>query len=187
MQRRAPVERCDLCSLELGPVHPHLLELTSRRLLCSCDACALLFCGQERRYRRVPRTIEQLRDFRLSDEQWEGLRLPINLAFFVYNSSNGRVMALYPSPAGATESLLPLEPWEALVEENTVLRTLQADVEALLVNRVGEARDYYRVPIDECYRLVGLIRAGWRGLSGGPEVWDEITRFFARLGEQAGA
>ena len=33
---------------------------------------------------------------------------------------------------------------------------------------------YYIVPIDECYRLVGLIRMHWRGLSGGTEVWKEI-------------
>ena len=37
------------------------------------------------------------------------------------------------------------------------------------------------MPIDECYKLVGLIRTHWRGLSGGDEVWDEIARFFDRL------
>ena len=38
------------------------------------------------------------------------------------------------------------------------------------MNRVGEAREYYRVGIDECYRLVGLIRialAGALGRGGG--------------------
>ena len=57
--------------------------------------------------------------------------------------------------------------------------TLEPDVEALLVNRIGEARECYRVGIDECYKLVGLIRTHWRGLSGGQAVWDEIGRFFA--------
>ncbi len=33
---------------------------------------------------------------------------------------------------------------------------MQPDVEALLVNRVGAARDISRVPIDECYKLVGI-------------------------------
>ena len=78
-----------------------------------------------------------------------------------------RVVALYPSPAGATESLVTPEAWEALVAENPVLRDFEPDVEALLVNRVGEARECYRVGIDECYKLVGLIRTHWRGLSGG--------------------
>jgi hypothetical protein len=55
------------------------------------------------------------------------------------------------------------------------------DVEALLVNRVGAARDYFIVPIDECYKLVGLIRLHWRGLSGGAVVWGEIGRFFDEL------
>ena len=43
----------------------------------------------------------------------------------------------------------------------------------------------YRVPIDECYKLVGLIRTHWRGLSGGTEVWEEIGRFFDELRERA--
>jgi hypothetical protein len=37
------------------------------------------------------------------------------------------------------------------------------------------------VPIDECYRLVGLIRVHWKGLSGGSEVWREIRKFFDSL------
>ena len=60
-----------------------------------------------------------------------------------------------------------------------MLRDLEPDVEALLVNRVGGARDYFRVGIDECYKLVGVIRTKWRGLSGGQDVWDEIGRLFA--------
>jgi Ni,Fe-hydrogenase III large subunit len=64
------------------------------------------------------------------------------------------------------------------------------DIEALLVNRVGYAHDlsraeYYIAPIDECYRLVGLIRANWKGLSGGSEVWSEIGRFFSGLRSMA--
>src|SRR5262249_60638815 len=98
----------------------------------------------------------------------------------------GRGVAVYPSPAGGTESLLTLETWNQLEEENPVLRELEPDVEALLVNRVGRARDHYRVPIDACYRLVGLIRANWRGLSGGAEVWDEIRQFFDGLNQKSG-
>jgi hypothetical protein len=41
------------------------------------------------------------------------------------------------------------------------------------------------VPIDECYKLVGLIRAHWRGLSGGTEVWREIQSFFSALKKRA--
>ncbi len=41
------------------------------------------------------------------------------------------------------------------------------------------------MPIDLCYRLVGLIRAQWRGFSGGAEVWDAIDRFYADLDARA--
>src|SRR5437764_14437845 len=104
---RAARERCELCDAELAPAHAHLLELSTRQLACACDACAILFSGQAgARYRRVPRRARFLADFRLSDETWNDLRLPINLAFFVNHTAAGRVVALYPSPAGATEGLL---------------------------------------------------------------------------------
>jgi hypothetical protein len=185
-RERAQDHRCELCGLALASEHSHLLEPASRRLLCSCDACAVLFSGrQDTRFRRVPRDSTHLTDFQLSDAQWEDLRLPINLAFFVSSTPAERVIAMYPSPAGATESLLPLEAWHALVKENPILAELEPDVEALLTNRVGTAREYYRTPIDECYKLVGLIRAHWRGLSGGAEVWDEVARFFTGLKQRS--
>src|SRR5207237_10840384 len=99
----------------------------------------------------------------------------------------GRVAALYPSPAGATEALPPPDAWEALAEDNPVLRTLEPDVEALLVNRLGEAPEHYRVGVDVCYALVGLVRTHWRGLSEGKAVWEEIARFFAGLKGRSGA
>ena len=49
----------------------------------------------------------------------------------------------------------------------------------------GFARDeYYLAPIDACYELVGRIRMQWRGLGGGTEVWEEITRFMTQLGDR---
>ncbi len=117
----------------------------------------------------------------MTDAAWEDLLIPINLAFFFRSSATGRVVAAYPSPAGATESLLTLEAWQQLEEQNPILKELEPDVEALLVNRVGQAREIFRVPIDECYKLVGIIRANWRGLSGGSEVWTAIEAFRADL------
>lgn len=185
MRPRPPAERCDLCSAILAPEHEHLLELASRQLQCSCGPCALLFSGQESaRFRRVPAVLEALPTFRLTDAQWDNLLVPIGMAYFCHNSAAGKVQAFYPSPAGATESLLSLEAWQELAEQNAILKELAPDVEALLVNRVNAARDYYRVSIDECYKLVGLIRLHWRGLSGGAEVWSQITQFFARLRER---
>jgi hypothetical protein len=182
--KRAAIERCELCSAGLGGDHQHLVEPLSRKLLCACDPCAILFSQQDRKYRRVPKRIRYLADFRLTDAQWESLMIPINMAFFFHSSSAGRVIAFYPSPAGPTESLLALDSWEELVEQNPLLKTLEPDVEALLVNRVSrEAKpaEYYLAPIDQCYGLTGLIRARWRGLSGGSEVWEEIAGFFEQL------
>jgi hypothetical protein len=168
VRQRAVAERCELCSAELRSEHEHLVEPATRQMVCACQACAILFSGKANtRYRRVPRRIRYLSNFQLTDAQWESLLIPINMAFFFHSSAAGRVLALYPSPAGATESLIELEWWP--------------DTEALLVNRVRGAAEYYLLPIDECYKLVGFIRTYWHGLSGGTEVWEAIGKFFAGL------
>jgi hypothetical protein len=183
---RAAVERCEMCSAELPPEHEHLVEPLARQMICACQACAILFSSKgETKYRRVPRSVRYLSNFQLTDAQWESLMIPINMAFFFQSSATARVVCLYPSPAGPTESLLDLESWEEILQSNPVLLDMKPDTEALLVNRVRGASDYYLLPIDECYKLVGLIRARWHGLSGGTEVWDEIKTFFAELREKA--
>jgi Family of unknown function (DUF5947) len=185
--RKAARHRCELCSAELADKHSHLVELASRRLCCACEPCAILFTNPAApKYRRVPRRVECLTDFRLTELQWQALQLPINLAFFLHSTAAGRVVAFYPSPAGATEALPPPDAWQDLIDENPCLRHLEPDVEALLVHRLGEAPEYYRVGVDVCYELVGLVRVHWRGLSGGTAVWKEISRFFTSLKEQGG-
>ena len=175
-----------MCSVELADEHQHLIEPLSRQLVCACDACAILFDGDvEKKYKRVPRRIRFLPDFHLTDGRWDDLRLPIQLAFFFESTPDAKVVALYPSPAGPTESLLSLDAWDEIVRENPILKKMEADTEALLVSRVGENHAYYIVPVDECYKLVGLIRTHWRGLSGGTEVWREILGFFASLKERS--
>jgi hypothetical protein len=190
-RKRANVEKCEMCSRELAAEHQHLLEPTSRKMVCACEACAILFsAGAGLRYKRIPRDVRFLRDFRLTDAQWDGLMIPIEMAFLFFSTPHGKTMAYYPSPAGATESLLSLETWNDVVAENPVLQQLQPDVEALLVNRVGSSRgvepEFYGVPIDKCFELVGLIRVHWRGLSGGTEVWKEVGQFFAEMKRRAG-
>lgn len=183
---RVEVERCELCSASLAQQHRHLLETASRKIACACDACALRFQNViEGRFKLIPRDIRALPNFQIADADWDALALPINLAFFFYSSGSGKMTAMYPSPGGATESLLPLRAWETLAARNSALSRLQPDVEALLANRVGVNRAYFIAPIDKCYELVGTIRAHWKGLSGGEEVWREIDKFFARLQQSA--
>lgn len=177
-------EQCDLCNEPIPPEHRHLLEVSTREMRCVCRPCSILFdseAASEGRYRLIPDRHLFLEDFEMSDVQWESLRVPVDMAFFFYSTPAGRVVAFYPSPMGPTESLLKLSAWEELEAHNPVLKGMERDVEALLVNRVRGARGHFLVPMDECYSLVGLIRMRWRGLSGGREVWEEIERFFEEL------
>lgn len=156
--------------------------MENRQIVCACDPCALRFENVPGgRFKLIPRDAQALPDFRITDGEWEGLGLPINLAFLSYNTSYGKMLALYPSPAGAAEASLPSIAWEALTANNPALARMESDVEALLVNRVRTAREYYLAPIDTCFRLVGLIRMHWRGIHGGDTVWQQIDEFFARL------
>jgi hypothetical protein len=183
-----PREHCDLCDAALPAQHRHLIDPVSRRLICACQACSLLFPrGSDTKYKSVPRTVRSFENFRLTDGQWESLLIPIGLAFFVKSSAEDRVIALYPSPAGSTESLLSLDSWAGIVDDNPMLAGIESDVEALLVNRLDQPAEYYLAPIDKCYELVGLIRANWHGLSGGAEMWAKTRQFFAELKESAGA
>ena len=156
-------------------------------MLCACRPCSILFPSDSpgARFRLIPETCRYLDGFELDDEVWDGLRVPVELAFFFHSTAVGRVVVFYPGPAGATESQLPLPEWAALVARNPVLRELEPDVEALLVNRTHGAREYWIAPVDVCYRLVGVIRTHWRGLGGGEEVWREIDGFFDELRARA--
>jgi hypothetical protein len=173
---RDAAERCDSCGVPLSAAHAHLFEPSARRVRCACERCARLGLWLE-----IPRHARSLPGFQMTDAQWDDLMIPIALAFFSYCSHAGRVVAFYPGPAGAAESTMGLDTWREIAEANFDLLVMQPDVEALLVNRVGSAREYFLVPIDECYRLVGLIRIHWRGLSGGSLVWGAIADFFDQL------
>ena len=177
-------EQCDLCAAPVPPGHRHIVDLTDRRLMCACRACALLFDSDAAgggHLRLVPTRRRRLDAFALDDERWARLRIPVDMAFFFRNTEAERVSAFYPSPAGPTESLLELEAWTELEAANPVLSEMAPDVEALLVSRARDMREHWLVPIDDCYELVGLIRTRWRGFGGGEEVWAAIDRFFADL------
>ena len=174
VKKRENLERCDLCASAITDAHPHLFDSTSRRVVCACRPCSILFGNDAAlRFRLVPERVRQLRDFQISDADWASLMIPITLAFFVRSSSDGRVRAFYPSPGGPTESELEIDLWPEVAFE--------PDVEALLVNRLRGSSEAFIVPIDRCYKLVGIIRTRWRGLSGGADVWKEIARFFEEL------
>ena len=117
----------------------------------------------------------------LSDEMWAGLQIPIGLAFFLRSTTTGAVVGLYPSPAGATECELDLESWDRLVAANPVLDDLDPDAEALIVNRLATPHLHAIAPLDDCYRLVGIIKATWEGISGGAAMEAAVQRYFDEL------
>ena len=183
-----PRQHCEFCDVPIAETHSHVVGVEKRELLCVCRACYLLFTSSgaaQGRFRAVTERYTHAPEFVLSAAQWDEFRIPVGIAFFFYNSSQNRLVALYPSPAGATEANLPSSAWQEVVKANPVLESLQPDVEALLVSRLPGRSDAFIVPIDACYELVGKIRRHWRGFGGGERAWSEIESFFASLRERA--
>ena len=189
----AAQEKCDFCGALIPAEHRHFADLTQMRFLCACELCAVrqAECGE---FKPLPQRQLRLEGFHLPDELWRRFQIPVEMAFFTFSSLRQRVLAFYPAPTGATESELRLDAWAELVASNPVLRQLTPDLEALLINRTalrteredgGAAPACYLVPIDTCYRLVGLIRTSWHGISGGQEVFETIRDFFAALKERS--
>ena len=176
----ASQEYCDLCGTTVPDDHRHMLELVERQIVCVCESCWALRSGDVQ-YRPVGTRTLWLEDFELPEDVWASFRIPIGLAFFLHSSATGGVAALYPSPAGATESELELSSWERLRELNPVLGELEPDAEALIVNRMAETPAFAIAPIDRCYMLVGLIKVSWEGISGGSAVERAVARFFEEL------
>jgi Family of unknown function (DUF5947) len=179
-----PEERCDLCGIEVPSEHEHLLHLGERRILCVCATCWAQRSGDPE-LRPSGNRVVWLEDFKLPDELWARLEVPIGLAFFLYSSSVSGMVGMYPSPAGATESELELSAWEELRELNPELESLEPDAEALVVNRITDAPQFAIAPIDECYALVGAIKLSWEGISGGTAIEREVPAFFDRLRKRA--
>lgn len=179
-----PGEACEMCGEVLADDHPHVVDLDERGLLCVCRACYLLFTHEGAaggRYRAVPDRYLYLPDFALDGSQWDALQIPVGVAFFFRNSRLGRVAAFYPSPGGATESLLDLEAWDDVTARHPALGDLAPDVEAVLLRHSEEGSECYIVPIDACYELVGIVRKHWKGFDGGAEARAAIDAFFGSL------
>lgn len=174
-------ERCDLCGLVLSMTHEHLFDVERRRLQCACTACSVLFDATAGKRRRVRRRCLRLEAFRMSDAQWEALEVPVGLAFFSYSSSLRNVIAAYPGPAGAVESVVAEAAWADLVRDNAVLAEIEADTAAFLVDRLSAEPSYHVLSIDECYRLTGLVRKRWHGLTGGDGPLHAVSEFLSAL------
>jgi hypothetical protein len=186
-QQLAPGEQCEMCTVPIGPQHAHIADVPDHRLLCTCRPCYLLFsteAASRGHYRAVPENYRFNRDFSMSSAQWESLGIPVNLAFLFHQTDQDKNVAFYPSPGGATESLLDLASWDEVVAADPLLGKLIPDVEAVLLRRLDDGFECYLVPIDSCYELVGIVRQYWEGFAGGEEVWGRIDAFFAEVLER---
>ncbi len=183
-----PGERCEMCSAPVADEHQHVVDVHSRSLMCTCRPCYLLFTDHQAdlRYRAVPDRYVSFPGFRLAQADWDDLQIPVGLAFLFHNSVQDRVVAFYPSPAGATESELSMTAWDRVLASNPGLDTVLPDVEALLVRGSGRPSiaggfTCTVVPIDSCYELVGRMRLTWRGFDGGQEARAALDEFFAMV------
>lgn len=177
----AEAERCDLCAAPVPDEHAHLYDTSEEQVACACGACSVLFADDgpgEGRYRLVPR-----RRTRLPKVDTEVLGVPVGLVFFVPRA-DGTVTAEGPSPAGAMRWEVDAAAWRRLVTDRPELASLQPDVEALLVNTVHGLDHHWIVPVDDCFRMIAVVRREWRGLSGGGRIWPAVERFFEDLTER---
>lgn len=174
----ADTPRCEICRQAVMPGHRHLLDTATGELLCSCQACSLLFsrpAASEGHYQLLPERREPL-----TGVDSARLGVPVGLAFFVVQA-DAAVLAHYPSPAGATRWEIDPVAWQDVLARCPALGTLAPQVEALLVNTTSGRREAWIVPLDDCYRLVAIVRREWEGLTGGDRVGPEIGRFFDEI------
>ena len=183
--QRTAAERCGMCAGAVGAAHRHVWDQQDGELMCACTACSLLFereAAGAGRYQLVP---DQGR--RLTGPSADELNVPVGLVFFV-KQPDGRVLGHYPSPLGTTESEIDAGAWRAVEARSPALAELKPRVEAFLVwtETPRGGGQQWLVPIDDCFRLVALIRQHWSGMSGGSAVWREIAGFFDDLGRRHG-
>ena len=138
-----------------------------RQIVCVCESCWALRSGDAEF--RPDRAAARCGSRTSSCPRSSGpqFRIPIGLAFFMHSTrhrtASWRCTRARP---GATESELHFETWSRLVAMNPVLRDLEPDAEALIVNRMSDPPAFAIAPIDRCYMLVGLIKASLGGHLG---------------------
>ncbi|MER5637962.1 DUF5947 family protein [Kitasatospora sp. NPDC002227] len=181
-------ERCAFCDQRVPQPHRHLVDTEEQALTCVCTGCGLLFQqpgAAGGRYRSVPDRYLNDPEHRIGEAAWAALGIPVGTAFLFRNARQGRLVVLYPGPAGATESEPDEAAWQSALSGSRLATVLEPDVEALLLRHTEKGVDCLLVPIDACYELVGRLRRCWRGFDGGAEARGELDAFFTRLADRA--
>jgi len=173
------MSKCDFCGSGIADEHEHLIDIQKGKVLCACESCSVTESKEQ--IKRVPKRYLYLDSFNMPEEVWGVFEIPINLAFFYRSPIKGRTVSVYPSPLGAIEGKSSTIAWNELLELNPILEQIEEDVEALMVNKTMTPNEYYIAPIDECYKLIGLMRSSWKGITGGTAAYEAIKDFFANL------
>ena len=177
-------ECCNFCGISLPSAHRHMINPVTRQFMCACETC-MITQAIHGEYKIIPQRYIWLRNFNLPEAVWSEFLIPVNMAFFVHSSVHQGIVAYYPAAAGATESRLKMEAWKKLQELNPVVDDMKPDLEALLINRTNDDAEFFIVPIDCCYELIGTIRTNWKGIYGGKEVTNATRIFFDALKNKA--
>ena len=129
-EQDADAERCDLCGITL-PGRPPPPAPPRRAPDRVCVRELLDVRSGDPEYRPAGNRTVWLPDLDVPDDLWASFQIPIGLAFFMDSTVTSCVVALYPSPAGATESELHFESWRRMRDLNPVLDGLEPDIEGL--------------------------------------------------------
>ena len=180
------VETCDMCAEVIGEDHPHVVDIESRQLMCTCRGCMLLFTAETAhlRYRAVPDRYLSFPDFdavrgRLGRARHPGRSGVLLLQFGsrapgrLLSGSGGR------DRVGARPGRLVRRAWpptrSSTCSPMTSRRCSSADPTMIIKPQC------FLVPIDACYEFAGRLRQVWRGFDGGQDARAEIAGFFARV------
>ena len=144
-------------------------KLQSRRLVCAarparCSSAA----SKSGLSPRAAATSSSCPTSASPTPQWESLLIPISLAFFFHSTPAERVRGrISQSGRGHRIALGIWKPGRRWSTRTPCWPRCNPTSRPCWSIAWAAQRSYYRVPIDECYKLVGLIRVHWRGLSGG--------------------
>jgi hypothetical protein len=179
---------CGLCGTGMAANHRHLFDSKRAKVVCSCRICSLLCregIASNNRYRIVPQKRSRIAGFKFEALLWRSLETPVRVAYFVYSSSMGKMVACYPCPVGSVESPLKMDVWRDIEQANPILISLFPDVQALLVNGTEAASEGWIVGIDVCHRLTTTLQSSWGQRDAKNGMQQSLKQFFETLGDDA--
>ncbi len=170
-----PGEHCDLCQEQVPDEHRHLYDTDGGEVLCACRACSLLFAGEEAAQGATGWCRGAASASRRSTR-------PAWACPSAWRSScpppTARSAAHYPSPRATRCGGGP----GGLGRSRGGLPACASC--APTWRRCSSTRHGGRAaldrPVDDCHRVVAIVRREWR-MSGGDRVWPAVEQFFAGL------